>query len=83
MVVHHAKVFRDPVIRVSNMLSFMLGVVMFGAMTFLPLFLQVVTGATPAGVRAAAGLLDAAKLRDHYAVATEDGKQTPLPVEAP
>jgi hypothetical protein len=43
----------------------------------------VVTGATPAAVQAAAGLLDAAKLRDHYAVATEDGKETPLPVEVP
>jgi hypothetical protein len=43
----------------------------------------VVTGAAPAAVRAAAGLLAAAKLRDHYAVATEDGKETPLPVEVP
>lgn len=43
----------------------------------------VVTGATPAAVRAAADLLGAAKLRDHYAVATEDGKETPLPVEVP
>jgi Domain of unknown function (DUF4430) len=43
----------------------------------------VVTGATPVAVQAAAGLLDAAKLRDHYAVATEDGKETPLPVEVP
>jgi uncharacterized protein DUF4430 len=41
-----------------------------------------VTGAMPAGVRAAAGLLSAAKLRDDYAVATEDGKETPLPVTA-
>ncbi len=40
----------------------------------------VVTGGTAAAVRAAAGLLDAAKLRDHYAVASEDGKETPLPV---
>jgi hypothetical protein len=39
-----------------------------------------VTGGTPAAVRAAAALLDAAKLRDHYAVASEDGKETPLPV---
>jgi hypothetical protein len=39
-----------------------------------------VTGAMPAAVRAAAGLLAAAKLRDHYAVAVEDGKETPLPV---
>jgi Domain of unknown function (DUF4430) len=43
----------------------------------------VVTGATSAGVQAAAGLLDAAKLRDHYAVAIEDGKETPLPLPAP
>jgi hypothetical protein len=41
-----------------------------------------VTGATPAAVQAAAGLLSTAKLRDHYAVATEDGKETPLPVAA-
>lgn len=41
-----------------------------------------VTGATAAGVRAAAGLLDAAKLRDHYAVASEAGAETPLPIEA-
>lgn len=39
-----------------------------------------VTGATPAGVRAAAGLLDEAKLRDHYAVAVEAGEETPLPL---
>ncbi len=43
----------------------------------------VVTGGTPAAVQAAAGLLTAARLRDHYAVATEDGKETPLPVEVP
>jgi hypothetical protein len=43
----------------------------------------VVTGATPAAVQVAAGLLTAAKLRDHYAVASEDGKETPLPVEVP
>ena len=38
-----------------------------------------VTGTKPAGVRSAASLLDAADLRDHYAVAIEDGKKTPLP----
>ena len=43
----------------------------------------VVTGGTPAAVRAAADLLDPAKLRDHYAVATEAGKETPLPVGVP
>ncbi|MBK5220557.1 MAG: DUF4430 domain-containing protein [Thermoleophilia bacterium] len=40
----------------------------------------VVTGGTPAAVQAAAELLDADKLRDHYAVASEAGKETPLPV---
>ena len=40
----------------------------------------VVTGATAAAVRAAAELLEAAKLRDHYAVATEAGRETPLPL---
>jgi Domain of unknown function (DUF4430) len=42
----------------------------------------IVTGIDSAGVRAAAGLLDTADLRDHYAVATEDGKETPVPVGA-
>ena len=39
-----------------------------------------VTGGTNAAVRAAAGLLEAAKLRDHYAVASAGGAETPLPV---
>jgi len=41
-----------------------------------------VTGATRRGVPAAAGLLDAAHLRDHYAVAVEAGRETPLPIGA-
>jgi hypothetical protein len=41
-----------------------------------------VTGASAAAVRAASGLLAAAKLRDHYAVASVEGKETPLPVAA-
>ena len=41
----------------------------------------VVTGATPAAVRSAAAGLDAGHLRDHYAVAIENGKSTPLPLE--
>ncbi|MFL5897444.1 MAG: DUF4430 domain-containing protein [Solirubrobacterales bacterium] len=41
----------------------------------------VVTGGTDAAVRAAADALDARQLRDHYAVAIEAGKVTPLPVE--
>jgi len=40
-----------------------------------------VTGGTATAVRAAAAALDAAHLRDHYAVAIEDGKTTPLPLE--
>ncbi len=39
-----------------------------------------VSGATPRGALAAAGLLDAADLRDRYAVATEGGEATPLPL---
>lgn len=42
----------------------------------------IVSGVTAAGVRAAARLLDEADLRDHYAVATEAGRETPLPAEA-
>jgi hypothetical protein len=41
-----------------------------------------ITGATASGVRAAVGLLDAAHLRNHYAVATEGGQEMPLPLEA-
>jgi hypothetical protein len=41
----------------------------------------VVTGATPAAVRNAAEALDAEHLRDHYAVAVENGKSTPVPLE--
>jgi Domain of unknown function (DUF4430) len=40
----------------------------------------VVTGTAAAGVRAAAGLLDAGNLRDRYAVAVDGGKETPLPL---
>ena len=39
-----------------------------------------VTGGTAAGVREATRLLDAAKLRNHYAVVSEDGEETALPV---
>jgi hypothetical protein len=39
-----------------------------------------VSGATAVGTAAAAGLLDAAHLRDRYAVATEGGRETPLPL---
>ena len=40
-----------------------------------------VSGATARGTLAAAGLLDAEHLRDRYAVATEGGRETPLPVK--
>ncbi|HEY0278944.1 MAG TPA: DUF4430 domain-containing protein [Solirubrobacterales bacterium] len=39
-----------------------------------------VTGATTAGVQAAAAALNANDLRDHFAVAVEAGKVTPLPL---
>lgn len=39
-----------------------------------------VTGVSARGAAAAAGLLDADHLRDRYAVATEGGEETPLPV---
>jgi Domain of unknown function (DUF4430) len=41
-----------------------------------------VTGATQRGVAAAARLLDAAELREHYAVAVEGGRETSLPLGA-
>ena len=40
----------------------------------------IVSGASEAGVRAAADLLDTADLHDHYAVAVDRGKETPLPL---
>ena len=43
----------------------------------------VVTGGSEEAVRDAAEALDAEHLRDHYAVAIEDGEATPLPLEAP
>jgi len=42
-----------------------------------------VTGGTPAAVRAAAALLDRQHLRDHYAVAVSGGEETPLPLPEP
>jgi hypothetical protein len=41
-----------------------------------------VTGATGAGVQAAAAALDAADLRDHFAVVSEAGTVTPLPLSS-
>jgi Domain of unknown function (DUF4430) len=41
-----------------------------------------VTGGTVAGVRAAAAALDPHDLRDHYAVASEAGTVTPLPLRS-
>jgi hypothetical protein len=40
----------------------------------------VVSGTSPAGVEAAAGLLDRDSLRNHYAVAVEGGEEEPLPL---
>ena len=41
-----------------------------------------VTGGSGAAVRAAAEALDTADLRDHYAVASEAGAVTPLPLRS-
>ncbi|MFD6417005.1 DHA2 family efflux MFS transporter permease subunit [Streptomyces sp. NPDC060194] len=41
------KLFADPVFRVCALIGFIIGFAMFGAMTYLPLFLQVVQGITP------------------------------------
>jgi hypothetical protein len=41
-----------------------------------------VTGVTDAGVQAAAAALDTADLRDHFAVASEAGTVTPLPLSS-
>ncbi len=41
-----------------------------------------VTGGSGEAVRAAAGVLDGAHLRDHYAVASEAGTVTPLPLRS-
>ncbi len=40
------RLFRDPVFRVATATLFLIGVAMFGAIVFLPLFLQVVVGAS-------------------------------------
>lgn len=40
------RLFRDRIFAVSSALSFLIGCAMFGAIVFLPLFLQVVTGAS-------------------------------------
>lgn len=41
------RLFRNPVVRVSSAGLFILGMSMFGAIVFIPLFLQVVNGASP------------------------------------
>jgi len=40
------RLFRDPVFRVATATLFLIGVAMFGAIVFLPLFLQIVVGAS-------------------------------------
>jgi len=51
---HHApepvlapRLFRNPVFRISSAIGFAAGFAMFGALSFLPLYLQVVRGVTP------------------------------------
>jgi Major Facilitator Superfamily len=57
--------FRSGVFRVANAMGFLIGLAMFGAIFFIPLFLQTIYGATPTGsglrtVPLMAGLLVAA-----------------------
>jgi EmrB/QacA subfamily drug resistance transporter len=40
------RLFRDPIFSVSTVTSFLVGIAMFGAMVFLPLYLQAVKGAS-------------------------------------
>ena len=40
------RLFRDPVFSAASAISFVIGLAMFGAISFLPTFLQIVTGAT-------------------------------------
>ena len=40
------RLFKDPVVAVSTVLLFLVGFAMFGGIIFLPLFLQIFTGAT-------------------------------------
>jgi EmrB/QacA subfamily drug resistance transporter len=59
--------FRSPVFSVANAMGFTIGMAMFGAIIFIPLFLQIVYGATPtsSGLRTLplmAGLLTASIL---------------------
>ncbi|WP_241682846.1 MDR family MFS transporter [Actinomadura sp. J1-007] len=41
------RLFREPVFSLSSTISFVIGFAMFGALTFLPIFLQIVHGVTP------------------------------------
>jgi EmrB/QacA subfamily drug resistance transporter len=41
------RLFRNPIFRVSTSFGFLIGMAMFGAMVFLPIYLQVVDGMTP------------------------------------
>jgi EmrB/QacA subfamily drug resistance transporter len=43
------RLFRSGVFRVSSAIGLVVGVALFGALTYLPLFLQVVNGASPTG----------------------------------
>jgi MFS family permease len=41
------RLFRNPVVRVTNIISFFAGMAMFGASVYMPLFLQLVAGVSP------------------------------------
>jgi EmrB/QacA subfamily drug resistance transporter len=75
--------FRSPVFSVANAMGFAIGMAMFGAIIFIPLFLQIVYGATPtsSGLRTLplmAGLLVAAILSGR--TITRIGRYKPFPI---
>jgi EmrB/QacA subfamily drug resistance transporter len=75
--------FRSPVFSVANAMGFTIGMAMFGAIIFIPLFLQIVYGATPtsSGLRTLplmAGLLVASILSGR--AITRIGRYKPFPI---
>jgi EmrB/QacA subfamily drug resistance transporter len=77
------QLFRSPVFSVANAMGFAIGMAMFGAIIFIPLFLQIVYGAsaTGAGLRMLplmAGLLTASILSGR--AITRIGRYKPFPI---
>lgn len=75
--------FRMNVFWVTSVIGFIVGAAMFGAITFLPIYLQIAKGATPTGsglqlIPMTAGILTASTLAGRYMGAT--GKYRVLPM---